>query len=537
LVDEVFASRATADGGLVAGSGEVTVARINTREVALLGGAYDESKSDAYLGTILTFTGDPGTDLENPPNVELYDPGLLVVAKKDGIIKKVSRVDLDTYREEKYNVHDYRGCVIMAGFVDAHVHYVQMDVIAGFGEKVLQWLNKYIYPGEARFKDNDDYTQEVVKFFFDTLLVNGTTTASVFCTQPANSTERFFEEAAKRNMRMLTGKMLMDNNKELIDDKKQEIIPKNLCDNSVDEAIKASIKLAEKWHGKGRLLYSVSPRFAICCTSEMLKAAGKLYKKKINNMRLWMHTHLSENQDEEEFIKKLRVFRDIAGKPIPDGDGHSDTVQTYTDVYRYHGLVGPRTMFGHCVAINDRDRRNLSNAGASIAHCPTSNFFLGSGTFNLGDAMSKCIRVGMGTDCGGGTSYSLLTTMGASYKSQAMKASTLPCYPKLTAWRAFYLATLGGAKALYLDQKTGDRDIDAPIGSLRSGNAADFVVLDLAATPVIKRRLEQVEKNDQKGKPRTRWDIWHEKLFALMTLGDDRVVKATYVMGKRVYQR
>src|SRR5262249_237783 len=156
--------------------------------------------------------------------------------------------------------------------------------------------------------------------------------------------------------------------------------------------------------------------------------------------------------------------KDIQDLPVPGGDNPEDTVQTYTDVYRYYQLVGPRAIFAHCIAINDRDRWNLSNVGASIAHCPTSNFFLATRIFNLGDALAEYIRVGMGTGCGGGTSYSLLTTMGASYKSQAIKASMLRCYPKLNAWRAFYLATLGGAKALYLDQKTGDLNIHAPIG-------------------------------------------------------------------------
>jgi guanine deaminase len=504
----------------------------NSPATRLLGGVYDPSKADAYLGTILTFTDDPGTDPENPTNVELYDLGLLILTGNPGdrVIRRVERVEPNACNSGKYNTYDYSGHVIMAGFVDTHVHYVQMDAIAAFGEQVLQWLENYIYPAEKKFKDVD-HCRVVAKFFLDTLLANGTTTASVHCTQPADSTEVFFEVAHERNMRMLTGKMLMDG---------QEI-PEDLRDKSVKEAIISSIDLAKKWHGKdgnggnSRLLYSVNPRFAIGCTGYMLEKAGEHYREIINGMPLWMHTHLSENQEEEKRIKCL--FKDIMGHRVPGGDGTEDTVQTYTDVYRYYGLVGPRAIFGHCIAINDRDRRNLSNAHASIAHCPTSNFFLGSGTFNLGDALAKHIRVGMGTDCGGGTSYSLLTTMGASYKSQAIEALTRTCYPKLTAWRAFYLATLGGAKALYLDRKTGDLNIHAPIGSLQPGNAADFVVLDLAATPVIKRRLEQVEPNDKEGNSRTRWSIWHEKLFALMTLGDDRVVKATYVMGEQAYDR
>lgn len=499
------------------------VASANFPTARLLGGVYDTSKADAYLGTILTFTGDPGTDPENPTNVELYDPGLLVLAGNPGN-RIIQRVEPNANNSEKYNTHDYSGHIIVAGFVDTHVHYVQMDAIAAFGEQVLQWLENYIYPAENKFKDVD-HCGVVAKFFLDTLLANGTTTASVHCTQPAHSTEQFFKEADKRNMRMLTGKMLMN----------RDPIPEDLRDENVEDAINSSRELAKKWHGKGRQLYSVNPRFAIGCTDYMLEKAGEHYKEIINDMPLWMHTHLSENQEEEKLIQCL--FKDIMGQPIPGGDGTEDTVQTYTDVYRYYGLVGPRAIFGHCIAINDRDRRNLGNAHASIAHCPTSNFFLGSGTFNLGDALAKYIRVGMGTDCGGGTSYSLIVTMGASYKSQAIEASTWTCYPKLTAWRAFYLATLGGAKALYLDRKTGDLNIHAPIGSLQSGNAADFVVLDLAATPVIKRRLEQVEPNDKNGKPRTRWSMWHEKLFALMTLGDDRVVKATYIMGEQAYDR
>jgi guanine deaminase len=516
-------------------------------EALLLGGAYDVSKADAYLGTILTFTGDPGTDPEEPQNVELYDPGLLIVAT-DGTIQSVEQGDGES---GSYNTYDYRGYVIMAGFVDTHVHYVQMDAIAAFGEQIPQWLRKYIYRAEKKFKD-DNHTQAVVEFFLDTLLANGTTTASVYSTQIEKSADLFFAEADKRNMRMLTGKMLMDNPVNTDDD---------FRDGSIGAAIDSSRRLAKKWHGTGRQLYSVNPRFAINCTGDMLAAAGRLYGEKIEgkSLPLWMHTHLSENKEEEEIITK-RLFASIMGEPVPGGTGASDTVQTYTDVYRYYGLVGPRTVFGHCIEINGRDRQNLGRAGASIAHCPTSNFFLGSGMFNLRDAVANNVRIGMGTDCGAGTSYSLLATMGASYKSQAIKASTLASlpnpacphrgsppqeesapaaisYPKLTAWRAFYLATLGGARALYLDQNTSDLNIGAPIGSLRSGNAADFVVLDLAATPVIKRRLERIEPNDPAGKTRNQMDIWHEKLFALMMLGDDRVVKATYVMGKNSYQR
>jgi guanine deaminase len=508
------------------------VTQVNSPTTRLLGGVYDPSKNDAYLGTILTFIGDPGIDPENPPNVELYDPGLLVLTGDPGdrIIHRVERVEPNTCDSEKYNTYDYSGHVIMAGFVDTHVHYVQMDAIAAFGEQVLQWLKDYIYPAEKKFK-NVDHCRVVAEFFLDTLLVNGTTTASVYCTQPADSTETFFEVAHKRNMRMLTGKMLMDS---------QEI-PEDLRDENVEDAINSSRELAKKWHGRGRQLYSVNPRFAINCTEYMLEKSGEHYKEIINGMPLWMHTHLSENKEEEKRIKRL--FKNIMGRRVPGGDGPDDTVQTYTDVYRYYGLVGPRAIFGHCIEINSRDRRNLSNAGSSIAHCPTSNFFLGSGMFNLGDALANHIRVGMGTDCGAGTSYSLLTTMGASYKSQAIyksqatETSTRTCYPKLTAWRAFYLATLGGAKALYLDKKTSDLNTHAPIGSLQPGNAADFIILDLAATPVIKRRLEQVEPHDQNGNPRTRWSIWHEKLFALMTLGDDRVIKATYIMGEQAHDR
>ncbi|MEU9102327.1 guanine deaminase [Streptomyces sp. NPDC048361] len=493
----------------------------------------------AYRAAILDFSEDPGQSLEpsmDGPDAKMrFLPDGVLVVSADGKVESVAEWSESEYGHwrESGRLREYRDCLITPGFIDTHIHYVQMDAIAGYGDQVLQWLEKYIWPAEAKFEDLD-HAKEIARFFLDTLLSAGTTTSLVLSSTPWQSVEGFFQEALKRNMRMLTGKVVQDQ------PPNGAVLPENQFDKTVADARQQNIDLIEKWHGKGRLLYAVTPRFAMTCSDSMLQMCSDLMDEYDQQGKpLWLQTHLSENLEEESIAR--RKF----------------DVGTYTEAYDKFGLLRERALYAHCVSINGDDRDLLAKSGATIAHCPTSNFFLGSGVHNLVDAIDKGVRVGMGTDCGGGTNYSILHTLGAAYKAQAIEAlNHVPeefnppvCaprppgwknpYPKLTAWRAFYLATLGGARALYLDKPyANNKGLGGPgIGSFRSGNEADFVVLDMAATPVIKRRIENVEPKDVSGNQRSLLDQWHEKLFVLMTLADDRVVKETYIMGQLAYEQ
>ncbi|WP_162907147.1 guanine deaminase [Allorhizocola rhizosphaerae] len=459
----------------------------------------------AFRGTILDFTGDPGATLEPPPDAVRLLPDGVLVTTDDGHVAAV-----EPWRGQFDDVVDYSGKLILPGMIDTHVHYVQMDAIASHGEQVLQWLDRYVYPAEARF-DDVAHAERVAGFFLDTLLAAGTTTAMVWSSTPKESAEGFFRQAHARDLRMITGKVVQDGSSH----------GGNQDDASVESARRDTVELIERWHGKGRLGYAVTPRFALTCSPAMLRMCGEL----LDEHDVWLQTHLSENLEEEAIVRAR------FGTP------------TYTQAYVANGgLLRERALFAHCCEINEGDRELFRAHGASIAFCPTSNFFLGSGTHNLYETLKSKdgtrIRVGLGTDCGAGTSYSILHTMGAAYQAQAMRAreylghhppltTVAPIEPlpgvrpaqgeplpfdKLTAWRAFYLATLGGAEALRLEHV---------IGSFNVGNEADFVVLDFAATPVLKRRVEAAGS-------------WHEKLFALMALGDERATHATYVLAKMV---
>ncbi len=315
----------------------------------------------------------------------------------------------------------------------------------------------------------------MASFFLDRMLAAGTTTASVFPTVHANSVDAFFAEAERRNLRVLCGKVLMD---------REPHAPSHLRDLSVAQAREQTLDLIARWHGRGRLGYSITPRFAPTSTEQLLQMVGQLRQERPD---LWLQTHAAENRAEVDLVRTMFNAR------------------SYIDVYDRFGLLGPRSVFAHCVHIDDQDRTRLAATHSSIAHCPTSNLFLGSGLFQLAEARGARVQVGLGTDIGGGTSYSLLQTLNEAYKVQALQGK------RLSAARGFYLATLGGARTLQLDQQ---------IGNFQPGKEADFVVLDWAATPVLARRTEVATS-------------FQERLFALMTLGDERAVAATYVMGKR----
>lgn len=425
----------------------------------------------ALRASILHCLTDPG-DESNRSAYEYFEDGLLVV--DDGHIvatgnatKLLSELAADTA------VIDYTGKLIVPGFIDCHVHFPQLDIIGSYGAQLLDWLNQYAFPAEAKFAD-PDYAREVAGVFIDELLTNGTTTALVFGTVHPHSADAIFEAADAKGMRLIAGKVLMDSN-----------CPEELRDDA--EAGYADSKaLIERWHGKGRLGYAITPRFALTSSAEQLAAAGRLASEYPD---VWIHTHLAENMEEVDEIARL----------FPDS-------RSYLDVYEQHGLLRERAVFAHCLHMDDEDRASMSAHGGAAAFCPTSNLFLGSGLFDLPAFRDAGIRCGLGTDVGGGTSLSLLKTASEAYKVLHLQEHALP------ATRALYLATLGAAEALYLDDR---------IGNFASGKEADFVVLDFEGSNLTARRTAAATTIE-------------EKLFALITLADDRNVAATYVNGVKV---
>lgn len=369
------------------------------------------------------------------------------------------------------SVTDYRGKIIVPGFIDSHVHYSQLDIIAADGPKLLDWLARHAYPEEARFADAD-HAAEVAAVFLDELLGNGTTTALVFATVHPQSVDALFEAARVRGMRLIAGKVLMDRN-----------CPEELADDS-ESAFADSLRLIERWHGKDRLGYAITPRFALTSSEEQLAVAGRLAGE---HPEVWVHTHLAENRDEVEQIARLFPGR-----------------RSYLDVYDHFGLLRKKSVFAHCLHLDDADVAALAAGQGAAAFCPTSNLFLGSGLFDLRSLADAGIAVGLASDVGGGTTLSMLRTMGEAYKVLQMRDQAL------SGQRGFYLATLGAARALSLEHA---------IGNFENGREADFVVLGPDATPVSARRGHRATGIG-------------ERLFSLMFLGDDRHVAATYVQGR-----
>lgn len=368
------------------------------------------------------------------------------------------------------------GRLITPGFVDAHVHYPQVDVMAAWGAQLLDWLTTHTFPAEQAFADRA-HADAVAAFFLDQLLANGTTSALAFCTVHKASAEALFEAALARNMRLIAGKVLMDRN-----------APAGLTD-TVETGRADTEALIRAWRGRGRLGYAVTPRFAVTSSDAQLAMAGEIAAA---HPDVLVHTHMSENAQEIARVGAL----------FPDA-------RDYLDVYERFGLLGRRSVFAHCVHSGEDAMRRLANAGASIAFCPSSNLLLGSGLFSLKQACACGVTTALGTDVGGGGSFSLLHMMGEAYKVGQLRGDNLD------PLHAFYLATLAGARALHIDDK---------VGNLVPGKEADFVVLDLAATPLLARRT---------AKTRT----LAETLFVLTVLADDRAVERTYLMGKLAHAR
>lgn len=425
----------------------------------------------AYRASILHLLDDP---TKAPDAVAFHDDGLLVVADGEVVACGDHAALAPIYADTP--VEDLSGHWITPGFVDAHVHFPQVDVIASHGAQLLDWLQRHTFPAEAAFADAD-HARAAATFFLDELLRNGTTTALVFGSVHKTSVEALFEQALARDMRLIAGKTLMDRN-----------APAELLDTP-QQARADMLALIADWHGRGRLGYAVTPRFAISCSEEELEMAGQVLAE---HPGLWMQTHLSENF--REIDETATLFPAAAD---------------YLEVYERFGLVGERSVFAHCVHLQGEAFARLAAKAAAVAFCPTSNLFLGSGLFPLEAACAHGVEVGIGTDVGAGTSYSILHTLGEAYKVGQLRGEALDPF------HAFYLATLGGARAL---------DLADRIGNLAPGKEADFLVLDLEATPLLARRT-----------PAARTPA--DKLFALSVLGDDRVVARTYLAGVERHRR
>ena len=374
---------------------------------------------------------------------------------------------------------NYPNALILPGFIDAHIHYPQTQVIGSYGSQLLDWLNRYTFPAERRFAD-PAHAARHARFFLDELWRNGTTSAVVYPTVHAASVDAICTEALARNMRLITGKVLMDEG------------PEGLRDTA-QSGYDLSKALIQRWHGRGRLGYAITPRFALTSSRAQLEAAGALLRE---HPDCWLQTHLAENHAE---------IRAVAER-FPDA-------ASYTDVYDRFGLLGPRTLLGHCLHLAEAEIVRLAQTGSVACFCPTSNLFIGSGLLDLARLEGRVdpVRVALATDVGGGTSYSMLETAAEAYKVLQLQHQSWP------ALDAFHMMTRGNAAALGLARE---------IGTLEPGSIADLAILDLAPTPAIAHRLEALEEDDLEA-----------ILFALMIMGDDRAIRATWIAGQPVHER
>ena len=403
------------------------------------------------------------------------DGAIIIDADRIGAIGDASVV-LKGFAGE---IEDYRGCLIMPGLIDTHIHLPQTQVIASYGTQLLEWLQKYTFVEEQRFADSGHCAANAA-FYCDELIRNGTTTAVTYGSVHKQSIDALFEAASARNMRMLGGKVMMDRN-----------APAALQDTA-QSGYDDSKNLIERWHGKGRNAYVVTPRFAITSTDAQLEAAGTLLRE---HPDCYLQTHLAENHDEIRTVAELFPWS-----------------KNYTDVYDHFGLLGPNSLFGHCIHLSDAECQRLSETGSIACFCPTSNLFIGSGLFDLKRITDACrpIAVTLATDIGGGTSYSMLRTAHEAYKILQLQGQNWP------ARAAFHMMTRGNAEALGLAHE---------IGTLEPGSIADLTILDPNATEAMAHRAARLD------------DDLDALLFMLMMMGDDRTIAATLVAGQKLHDR
>lgn len=423
-------------------------------------------------GATLSFTDDPA--LAGEVNAHTHHEDGAVVIDKDGRIAWIGDYAALPKDYADAPLTDYRGCLIVPGFIDAHLHFPQYRMIAAYGEDLLDWLNRFTFVEEPRYRD-PAIAGPAAECFIDELFRHGITGCLAFSSTHPEALEALFTEAERRGMALASGKTMMDRN-----------APEALTDDP-QSGYDESKKLLEKWHGRGRLQYAITPRFAVTSSEAQLEAAGALVKE---HPGLIMQTHLSESAGEIEFVA-----------------GDFPWAKDYTDVYDRYGLLGENSFFAHGIHLSERELGRLSESGSAIVHCPTSNNFLGSGLFRYRHTRegSRPVKTGIGCDIGGGTGFSMFETMRDAYTvSQLVKG-------RITAFDAFYLATLGNARLLGMDGEAG---------TLETGKLADITVLDPSATPIMAARHELSE-------------TLHDMLFALMIMGDDRAVRATYVAGAK----
>jgi len=429
----------------------------------------------AVRGALLDFAADPG--LGDPRAMRYVQDGIVAMAG-GRIVASGAAAEVAPRLPDDATVTVYANALISPGFVDAHVHYPQIPVIGAGGLALLDWLDRRTFPAEARYADRAHASEAATRYVAESLR-HGITTAAVFGTVHEHSVDALFEVALARDLRLVAGKVLMDRN-----------APAALCDTA-QRGYDESKALIDRWAGRGRLGYAITPRFAATSSPAQLDAAAALWRERPGT---WVQSHVAENPREVEWIAQL----------FPGARG-------YLDVYAGHGLLGRRAIYAHGIHLAEVDWQALHDSGTAIAHCPTSNSFLGSGHFRLSDARAAArpVQVALGTDVGGGTSLSMLRTMQA-----ACEVAQMTGHP-LSPSRAWYFATAGGAAAL---------DLDAAIGMLAPGREADLVVLDLRSTPLIDYRMRFAESLD-------------DVLGVQLALGDDRAIRATYVNGRLAHDR
>ena len=421
-------------------------------------------------GTILSFKKNPFlNNIEESVNI-IEDGGILI---KNGIIVEVDNFLTIKKKNSLAKTYDYGRHLITAGFIDCHMHYPQTGIISSFGKRLIDWLNDYTFPEEKKFID-PEYASKIASLTLNLCLQNGTTTVSSFCTSSPTSVNKFFEEANKREMCVVAGKTCMNRN-----------APDYLLD-TVNSSYHESKKLIEKWHKNNRLVYTISPRFAPTSTPEQLECLGNLWSEFPDCL---MQTHLSEQEEEIHWVKNL----------FPNA-------KNYLNVYEQFDLVRENSIFGHCIHLSDKELDILQERNSSVAHCPTSNLFIGSGIFNLKSFNKKKIKVGLATDTGGGTFFSMLKTMSETYKISQL--SQFSIHPAQLLW----LATMGSSNALNLQKE---------IGNIEKNYFADLNVIDLSSTQEIDQRKSRAN------------NIW-EAIFPTLIMGDDRAIKSTWVNGNEI---